>query len=319
MTANRRTPNGRFAAVIDAFMLPLNPKWMSFAPATRALWGTQLELAKRPDILGSYSVYEMRPALVQAFLDGIADRPAKQQAALSALRALEKWAIVRDILPHAITLGCEAEGSDGGHIPWSDEHVALGEAHAPPTLSRAITLAANTGQRGSDLVKMRWTDIEVYDGRPGINVNRQQKTKTTIWIPMTEPLQAAVATWERRPGFILLKADGMPWTRGGLTGAWGYARDNNPALAPLREVAAAGIEERGLVMHGLRGTACVRLLRAGANTRQIADMVGMSEPMVAKYTRFALQRENAMAAVIHLDRTQREPSERSWSQKRESK
>ncbi len=306
----KRITDGCFAAVIRQFMSDSNPKWLKFAPATRELWGTQLRLAERPDILGAKSIYELRSSIVQAFLDGLADRPAKQVAALSALRALEKWALVRDLMPHPFTIGCEAEGSDGGHIPWSDEHVALGETHARPELARAITLAANTGQRGSDLVRMRWTDIEEYDGRPGINV-AQKKTGKVIWIPMTEPLMAAVATWERRPGFILLKADGQPWKRSQLTGTWCYERDTNPALAPLRLVAAAGIEERGLVMHGLRGTACVRLLRAGAHTRQIADMVGMSEQMVARYTRFALQRENATAAVLHLDRTRREPTDRS--------
>jgi hypothetical protein len=60
------------------------------------------------------------------------------------------------------------------------------------------------------------------------------------------------------------------------------------------------------VLHGLRATACVRLLRAGANTRQIADMVGMSEPIVGRYCRFSVQKENASAAVLHLDRTYRE-------------
>jgi hypothetical protein len=47
-------------------------------------------------------------------------------------------------------------------------------------------------------------------------------------------------------------------------------------------------------------------MRAGANTRQIADMVGMSEPIVGRYCRFSVQRENASAAVLHLDRTFRE-------------
>lgn len=290
-----RITDGKFAAVIRAFTA--SPKFQGYADATRDLWGRELRLAEHPETLGGLSIYEIRPSLVQAFLDGLADRPAKQEAALSALKQLEKWAIVRDLLPHTITLGCEAEGSDGGHVPWSDEHVALAEQACRPELARAVTLAANTGQRGSDLVKMRWTDIEDYNGRAGINVT-QKKTKKQIWIPLTEPLQATMATWERRPGFILLKPDGNPWTRVRLTGTWAYDRDTSPALATLKEA--------GLVMHGLRATACVRLLRAGANTRQISDMIGMGEEMVGRYCRFSVQRENASAAVYHLDRTARE-------------
>jgi len=35
-------------------------------------------------------------------------------------------------------------------------------------------------------------------------------------------------------------------------------------------------------------------------------MVGMSAPMVTRYSRLSVQRENALAAVIHLDRTKNE-------------
>jgi hypothetical protein len=61
-----------------------------------------------------------------------------------------------------------------------------------------------------------------------------------------------------------------------------------------------------LVLHGLRGHACVRLKRAGATAMQIADMVGMSVDMVEHYCRFSVQKENAVAAVIQLERTLRE-------------
>jgi integrase len=272
-----------------------SPKFQGYSPATREVWGRELRLAERPDTLGAISVNVIRPALVQAFMDGMSDRPGKQTAALAALRQLERWGIVRDLLPQPITLGVEIGRSHDGHKPWTDEQVRLAETHARPELARVVTLAANTGQRGSDLVKMRWTDLEDYNGRTGINVT-QLKTGRQIWVPITQELASAMAQWERRPGFILLRPTGIPWTRKALTWAWIVERDGNPALRPLA----------GLVLHGLRATACVRLLRAGANTRQIADMVGMSEPIVGRYCRFSVQRENASAAVLYLDRTSRE-------------
>jgi integrase len=284
-----------FAAIIRAFKQ--SPKFLSYAPATRELWGRELDFASRPACLGPLSVEEIRPSLVQAYFDGIAHRPGKQAAALAALKQLERWAIVRELLPRQITLGVEISPMTGGYIPWTEEHVALAEYHCAPALARVITLAANTGQRGSDLIRMGWTDIEVYDGREGINVV-QQKTGRQVWVPITSTLAAAMTRWERRPGPFLLRDSGRPWTRKKLTNAWTYERDTNPALRPLKEL--------GLVLHGLRGHACVRLLRAGANTRQISDMVGMSEEMVARYTRFSVQRENASAAVYHLERTIKE-------------
>jgi integrase len=171
-------------------------------------------------------------------------------------------------------------------------------------LARVITLASNTGQRGSDLVKMRWSDIETYEGRLGINVI-QKKTGLQIWVPFTQALAAAVETWERRPTFLLLKEGGLPFSREQLSNQWLRERDTRPALAPLKAA--------GLVLHGMRATAVVRLRRAGASTGQIADMVGMSEPMVNRYCRFSVQRDNALAAVHFLDKTNAERPEKKAS------
>jgi integrase len=286
---------GTFAAVIRAYMR--SPKFDGLARSTRISYAHLLGLAELPETLGAMSVDVIRPALVQAFLDGFADRPGQQKCAQTALKAVEKWALVRDLLPYPITTGTEAPGGTGGHVPWTEEQVALAEQQARPHLARAITLAANTGQRGSDLVKMRWSDIEEVNGRPGINVT-QQKTGLVIWVPFTQELMAAVAKWERRPGFILLKEDGHPFTRQQLSDQWLRERDTRLALLPLCTA--------GVVLHGLRGFAVVRLRRAGANTGQIADMVGMSEVMVKRYSRFSVQRENALAAVHYLDRTKPE-------------
>jgi hypothetical protein len=98
--------------------------------------------------------------------------------------------------------------------------------------------------------------------------------------------------------FILLKDNGMPFTRAQLSDHWLRERNTQPALELLKEA--------GVVLHALRGFAVVRLRRAGANTGQIADMVGMSEQMVKSYSRFSRQRENALAAVRYLDKTKGE-------------
>lgn len=283
-----------FAAVVRVFMN--SGKFRGYSDATRDLWGRELTCAAHPDYLGPISLQSIRPALVQAYLDGLEGRPGKQAASLAALKVLEKWAVVRDILPRQITLGVETEKPEGGHVPWTEEHVAIGERYAKPEVSRAISLGANTGQRGSDLVRMGPTDLETYNGIDGINV-RQKKTGKQVWIPISSTLAAVMRTWERRPGPFLTR-HGLPYERKQLTDAWTYERDTNPALEPLKRA--------GLVLHGLRGHACVTLKRAGANTQQIADMVGMSELMVAKYCRLSVQKENATAAVIHLERTIRE-------------
>jgi hypothetical protein len=118
-------------------------------------------------------------------------------------------------------------------------------------------------------------------------------------VPFTAELSAILPTWERRPPFFLvLKPDGTTYTREHLSWHWNNERDSNPALAPLKEA--------GLVLHGLRATAVVRARRAGATVLEIASMFGMPEPTVARYSRLADQRNMALGAVCHLDRTAKE-------------
>lgn len=283
------------AALIRAFLA--SPQFEGYRESTRATWGRYLRLAAEPDRLGAVSLQVIRPALVQAYLDGMAGKAGKQLVTLAALKQLAAWAEVRDLLPRDITRGVKPERSDGGHLPWSDAHVALVEKHGREDFKRVVALGANTGQRGSDLVRMGWSDIEVYKGVRGINV-KQKKTGREVWIPITPQLGAAMDTWEKQPGPFLRKMDGTPWTRRHLGAAWERHRDHNRELEELKRL--------GLVIHGLRGHACVRLMRAGANTKQISEWVGMSEGVVRTYTRFSDQKENALATVHLLSGTRDE-------------
>ena len=280
-----------FAAVIRRYLA--SEKFKRLAPSTQEGYRRILAVAERPEVLGAYDALAMRPSLVQAFLDGLSDRPGTQAVAKSVLQALGKWAVVRDLLPRSITEGTEVARSKGGHEPWSDAEVALAEAHARPALARVITLAANTGQRRSDLVRMRWSDFDYEGDQLGIKVV-QKKTGLKLWVPFTEEFCEILKTWERRPGFICLNDWGRPWKPVVLSIQWQRERDTNPALAPLKQA--------DRVLHGLRATACVRLNRAGSTARQIADMVGMSVQTVERYLRHSVQRENALAAVLHLNR-----------------
>jgi integrase len=243
---------GTFGDVIQAYLT--SHKFSALGASTRQGYRQYLTLAQLPQFLGDVPVDEIRPSLVQRFLDCLADRPGAQQRAWVALSAVQRWAIVRDLLPRPITIGTEIVGGGEGHEPWTDAQVALAEAHCRPAVARAITLASNTGQRGSDLVRMTWADLEAIDGRRGVNV-RQVKTGLVLWIPCTEALDAALDAWgPPRPAPLLLAPGGAPWpSRKALHEAWLRDRDTIPELAPCA----------GLTLHGLRATAIIRLRRHG--------------------------------------------------------
>lgn len=281
-----------FAAVIRAYLA--SPKFNDLAEGTKIRYRIYLRHAEHPDALGAYPIGVIRSALVQAFLDGFADRPGAQSIARNALGAVEKWALPRDLLPYPITTGTEVFGSQGGHQPWTEAQIATAETYAQPNIARVITLGANTGQRGSDLHRMGWSDIEEIEGRPGIHVT-QRKTGLQIWIPMTQELQNAIGKWQKQPGPFLRKPDNTMWeNRHQMAAAWVRERDRNPQL----ELCI------GLVLHGLRASAAIRLRRAGVPGLLIGDMLGMSKQTVERYCRHADQRRNALAAVHYLDKPQ---------------
>jgi integrase len=288
--SKRAIPSDSFAAVIRAFTA--SEKFRALSAAAQYQYARAFRHAEHPDILGALSIEEIRPALVQAFIDGYGERRSSAAGALTALKSLERWAIARDRLPRQITYGVDAEYEIGGNEPWTDAQVTLAETHARPDLARMVTLAANTGQRASDLVRMRWSDIETYRGIPGINVTTQ-KTGRVLWIPLTGEMLNAMQSWDRAPGYIVSKRDGRPFTRPQLSQYWMQERDRNPRLEPLRA--------KGLSFHGLRCTAVIRLRRAGVEKPLICDAIGMSARTVDHYCRLSEQRDNAIAAMSRID------------------
>jgi integrase len=272
-----------------------------------------------PEMLGAYDVNVLSKELVKTFFAAIADRPGKQETCLKVLRLLEAWAIDQGFLQTPITTGIEIVKIEAGHMPWTEEHVALALAHLPPMLARVVTLMLHTGQRGSDIVKLGPRSIRRLDGIEGFEVVQQKtghKTKITLFIPIVPELKAAMSTWEDSATFIH-DADGKPYTRGAISQQFRRARDKIDALSPLRaEPDPIALDDRkeylrvndhfsigedgGLVLHGLRGTVCVRLRRRGASEGEISKWIGMSIPMVTRYTRGSDQAADTIAAARRL-------------------
>lgn len=284
------------SSVIRAYRA--SAKFQDLAPKTRRGYDFGF-LKAEAHAIGEMDVDEIRLKHIQAFLDKFDRTPAVKMIMRSAFCAMEDWALRRELMSIPIMHRTEAEYESGSHEPWTDTQVRLAETHARPDLGRLITLGANTGQRGSDLVRMKWLDIEEYQGHPGINVI-QQKTAKRLWVPFTAELITAMAGWDRSLGYLITKPTGQPYTRQHLSDAWLWERDHNPALTPLKDA--------GLVLHGLRATAVVRMRRANVSEALIADFVGMSPRMVHRYCRASEQRANAMAALHRMAGTEAEPN-----------
>jgi integrase len=152
---------------------------------------------------------------------------------------------------------------------------------------RAVLLGLYTGQRVSDIVRMRWSDYEAG----GIRLV-QQKTGKTLWVPAHAVLRAELAIWkaEARAVTILQQTRApKPWTREVFSVMFSTLLDDHPALD-------------GLVFHGLRKAAASRLAEAGCTEHEIAAITGQGLAEVQRYTREASQKVNASAAILKLER-----------------
>ena len=300
--ARKRIAPGTFAAVIREYLM--SDKFTKLAPSTQRGYRIYLAQAEAPELLGAIDVNDIATPHVQAFLDRYSDRSGAMGQSLTALKACVRWGIRRGKLPPnvPVTYGCEVEKSDGGHVAWTDEQITLGLEHCSPQMARYIALQSGTGQRGSDVVKMQWSELVEKNGRMGIMVRQQKtfkKTKLVLWVPFTPDLEAVFRTWERPTAaeqvadpnkrFIALKKDGRPWTRPQVTSCWAhFERHRHPEL-------------EALTLHGLRAAAVQRLLLAGANPSQVAWCVGMTVPMVQRDARSIAQPEHAEQAISFLD------------------
>jgi integrase len=163
--------------------------------------------------------------------------------------------------------------------PWTDDVIAAFEAQAVPEMRLALLLLLYTGQRRSDVVKMKWAQ---FDG--DVIEVRQQKTGEPLIIPCHARLKEALARLPRRSEFILVGERGGPLGPEGLS------------MAFRRTLKRAGVT--GYSVHGLRKNAGVALADAGCDMREIMAILGhRTFAMALHYTKRADQRRRARSAM----------------------
>jgi integrase len=274
-------PNDTVGALIDGYLT--SPPFLGVSAGTQYQYRRGLEVARRA--WGALAAAGLRPVHIQGVMDALAATPSKANSFLGTIRALSAWARARDLIPHSLHEGVKPYARTGGHQPWTPEQIRAAHTDLAGIVRRGIMLYLYTGQRGSDVVRLGWTDVD--DG--GFRL-RQRKTGREVWCPIVPELAAEMATWERRPGPFLLQDSGRPYTRALFWKRFDEARAELPVFA-------------GATLHGLRCTAVVRLRRASLSTGQIGDITGMSLAMIERYCRFADRKASGQAALITLART----------------
>jgi enterobacteria phage integrase len=200
---------------------------------------------------------------------------------LKRLRTLIRYAIALGWTDRDPTAGVKAYRSKEIHT-WNEDEIATFEKRwSEGSRERlAFELLLYTGQRGSDVHRMLWSDL-VGDS---IRV-AQQKTAAKLTIPIHKSLSRLLEIADRNCTTILATAYGRPFSVKGF---------GNMVSAAIRE---AGLPRR-CKPHGLRKAAARRLAEAGCSASEIMAITGHKTlAEVERYTRAAEQERLARQAI----------------------
>jgi len=271
---------GSILALVLAYKA--SAEWKALSDRSR---GERVRHLKRIEgVWGDLSVKGIEPWHVVELRDMQAATPAEANNQIRSLSAMVTWSVPRGWRSDNPCLHVKKLKIGEGWSPWSWNDIELLRARGRPHLWHVAALALYTGQRQSDVIAMRWADI---DG--GLIRVRQGKTKKRLAIAMHKDLKALLVPLPRLGETVLTNSRGLRWTADGFKTSWRTQMDQ-PEFQPLRE--------RRLVFHGLRKSAVVFLLEAGCTDAEVAAITGQSRDMVEHYAREVNQRRLAAAAVL---------------------
>jgi integrase len=268
--------------------------WDNLRPASKRGYAHFLDRLETGG--GDRLVAAMTRRDIYTLLDQMSTTPVAANFMLAVLRTLLEFGVPRGYLPDNPAIGVRRlKVEDSGHAPWPEGGYSFVMQHAPTHLRRMAFLGRATGQRISDLVKMRPADL----ADDGINVRIGKLRDKPHFVPLTKAQMGEITSWGVRDleTFIATPRVGKRFSPTYLNQLWNQWRVSDGA-APIRAMK--------MTIHGLRATKINDLRRAGTEDGAIADELGMSVKMVSKYLRFA---DKAASARASRDRRERKQAE----------
>lgn len=223
---------------------------------------------------------------IKAMLSKRAATPTAANNWLKRMRQLMVFAIDAGMRGDDPTFGIKPlRITSPGHPAWTEADIAaFRERHPPGTRGRlALEMGLCTMQRRGDLVRMGRQHLQ-----GGLLCIRQEKTGTTVEIPVLPELQAELDRLPADRLTFLMTDYGKAFTSAGF-GNWFRDRSDEAGLPS------------GYNTHGLRKAGATRGAEAGWTDHEIMAWGGWTSlSEVQRYTRAANRRKMAQAAVLKL-------------------
>jgi len=256
-----------------------SPQYQSLSPSSRTNYRRVIDRFLEQH--GHRQVDQMTREHVDIIIGKMANKPGAGTILLKRLRTLIRYGMALGWIDRDPTAGVKAYRSKEIHT-WNEEEIALFEKRWPEGSRErlAFALLLYTGQRGSDVHRMLWTD------RVGDTIRvAQQKTAAKLAIPIHESLNRLLEIADRNCTTILATAYVKPFSVKGF---------GNMVATAIRE---AGLPRR-CKPHGLRKAAARRLAEAGCSASEIMAITGHKTlAEVERYTRAAEQERLARRAI----------------------
>jgi integrase len=249
---------------------------------------------------GHRRVDQMTREHVDIVIGKMANKPGAGIILLKRIRTLTRYAMALGWSDRDPTAGVKTYKSKEIHT-WNESEIAVFEGRWPEgTRERlAFALLLYTGQRGSDVHRMSWSDIVGDTIRVA-----QQKTAAKLTIPIHDALDRVLAIADRDHATILVTAYGRPFSVKGF---------GNMVSTAIGE---AGLPGR-CKAHGLRKAAARRLAETGCSASEIAAITGHKTlAEVERYTRAADQERLARRGDSAPVREHKWQTASRWSGKR---
>jgi integrase len=294
-----------------AFLYGLVTRYLESAEFARAAERTRRDrrkfLDKAREELGKMELRALeargaRAALI-AWRDRYAKTPKTADELLGALSTVLQWAADRgEILANPLTNFPRLYRANRAEVIWEPQHLALLMPHCAPELAQAVRLAAFSGLRLGDLIRLPWDAV----GRHAIVWHTgKSRGRRTVVIPIYDELEALLAKIPRGESpTVLNSARGRAWKEPGLESAFRRARLDATAAAVEASGdpdAKSGIEH--LRFHDLRGTAATNFIRAGLDLADVATVLGWAKGKVEQIAaRYVTAEEIGLAMVEKLRR-----------------
>jgi len=264
--------------------------YRELADATRRNWDPLLDEVQR--YFGALPVRLFdRPSIkkdIRHWRDKWAGTPRMADLAKQVLSRVCSFMVSEGVLSSNPCEGIESlYENDRSEIIWSDADLDALCAAASPEVALAARLASLTGLRQGDLLRLSWS--RVNDLAIELKTGKSRGRRSAV-IPMYGELRALLASIPKRASTVLTNTYGRPW-KSGFGASWQAALDR------------AGLGERDLHFHDLRGTAATKFYRAGFTSREIADILGWSQENVERLLDMYVRRDDLLRdRIARLER-----------------